>query len=133
MEQRCWPSFYHQDRWNRLHREFSALTLLGRHGLARIPRVYLRSDDFAYGVYSFEPGRAKSAAELEPGDLRAVAAFAADVQGVAPSAAGEDLPPAVDVSFSIEQQLKVIDVRLRAFEAFAGGPEAYDEVRGPLP
>ena len=46
--------FYHQDRWDRLHREFSALALLGRHGLARVPRAYIRSDDFSYGVYSFE-------------------------------------------------------------------------------
>jgi len=121
--------FYHRDRWSRLRREFSALALLGRHGLACIPRVYLRSDAFGYGVYSFEPGQPKSAAELEPGDLRAVAAFAADVQRVAPSVTGEDLSPAADASFSLEQQLEVIDGRLRAFETFAGGPDAYDEVR----
>jgi hypothetical protein len=121
--------FYHQDRWNRLDREFSALTLLGRHGLAHVPRAYLRSDDYGYGVYSFEPGRPKRAAELEPGDLRAVGALAAHVQRVTPSTTGEDLPPAVDASFSVEQQLSVIDGRLRAFETFAGSAEAYDEVR----
>jgi hypothetical protein len=121
--------FYHRDRWDRLQREFSALALLGRHGLGHVPRVYLRSDAFGYGVYSFEPGRPKSAAELGPGELRAVATFAAEVQGVTPSATGGDLPPAVDASFSIEQQLEVIDARLRAFETFAGSPEAYDEVR----
>jgi Phosphotransferase enzyme family len=121
--------FYHQDRWNRLHREFSALTWLGRHGLARVPRVYLRNDEFGYGVYSFEPGKPKSAAALERDDLRAVATFAADLQAAAPSATGEDLSPAVDASFSIEQQLEVIDGRLRAFETFASSPEAYDEVR----
>ena len=121
--------FYHQDRWNRLDREFSVLTLLGRHGLAHVPRAYLRSDDYGYGVYSFEPGRPRSAAELQPGDLRAVAGFAADLQRVAPSATGEDLSPAADASFSIEQQLQVIDGRLRAFETFAGSPEAFGEVR----
>jgi Ser/Thr protein kinase RdoA (MazF antagonist) len=120
--------FYHPDRWNRLHREFSALTVLERHGLARVPRAYMRSNDFGYGVYSFEPGKPKSAVELEAGDLSAVATFAADLQGVAPSATGEDLSPAVEASFSIEQQLQVIDVRLRAFETFAGSPAAYDEV-----
>lgn len=121
--------FYHQDRWDRLHREFSALTLLGQHGLAHIPRAYVRSDEFSYGVYSFEPGRPKRATELESDDLRAVAAFAADLHRVAPSTTGEDLSPAADASFSIEQQLSVIDGRLRAFETFAGSPEAYEEVR----
>jgi hypothetical protein len=53
-----------------LDRECSALSLLGRHALARVPRVYVRSDDFGCGVYSFEPGKAKSAVELEPDDLR---------------------------------------------------------------
>ena len=51
-----------------------------------MPRVYVRSDDFAYGVFSFEPGKPKGAAEREPGDLRAVASFAADMHRVAPSA-----------------------------------------------
>ena len=76
-----------------------------------------------YGVYSFEPGGPKSAAELEPDDLRAVAAFAADVQRVAPADSGDDLAPAPDAGFSVAQQLQVIDGRLRAFEAFAGDPE----------
>jgi hypothetical protein len=116
--------FYHQDRWNRLDRECSALNLLGRHALARVPRVYVRSDDFGYGVYSFEPGGAKSAVELEPGDLRAAASFAAELHRVAPLASGEDLSSAVGASFSIKQQLDVIDRRLRGFETFAGSPEA---------
>jgi hypothetical protein len=121
--------FYHQDRWNRLHRECSTLSLLGRHELARVPRVYVRSDDFGYGVYSFEPGKAKGVVEHEPGDLRAVGSFAADLHRVAPSASGKDLSSAVGASFSIEQQLDVIDRRLRGFETFAGSPEAYDQVR----
>ena len=50
-----------------------------------MPRVYVRSDDFAYGVFSFEPGKPKGAAEREPGDFRAVASFAADMHRVAPS------------------------------------------------
>jgi hypothetical protein len=121
--------FYHQDRWNRLDRECSALSLLGRHRLAGVPRVCLRSDDFGYGVYSFALGQPRSAVELEAGDLEAAATFAADLHGLAPSTTGEDLSPAVDASFSIEQQLAVIDGRLRAFETFAASPEAYDEVR----
>jgi hypothetical protein len=123
--------FYHQDRWNRLDREYSALSLLGRYGLAGVPRVYMRSDDFGYGVYSFTLGQPKRAVELEAGDLQAVATFAADLQTIVPSTAGEDLSPAVGASFSIEQQLNVIDPRLRAFETFAGSSEAYDEVRDP--
>jgi Ser/Thr protein kinase RdoA (MazF antagonist) len=120
--------FYHQDRWDRLYREFSALALLGRHGLARVPRAYIRSDDFSYGVYSFEPGRTKRAAELEPSDLTTVAVFAADVQSIVPATTGVDISQAADASFSVREQLQVIDGRLRAFETFAVGHEAYDEV-----
>jgi hypothetical protein len=121
--------FYHQDRWNRLHREYSALDLLGRHAVAGVPRAYLRSDPFGYGVYSFAPGQPKSAAEFEPRDLAAVANFAANVQELAPSTTAEDLSPAVEASLSIAQQLRVIDARLGGFETFASSPEAYAEVR----
>jgi hypothetical protein len=120
---------YHQDRWNRLEREYTALSLLGRHGLLGVPRVYLRSDDLAYAVYSFARGQSKRAAELDAGDLRALASFAADLQGIAPSTAGDELSPAVDASFSIEQQLNVIDIRMRAYETFVAQPDAYSEVR----
>src|SRR5919199_1600443 len=92
--------FYHQDRWNRLDRECSALSLLGRHRLAGVPRVCLRSDDFGYGVYSFALGEAKSARVLGDGDLQAVATFAANLHGIAPSTTGADLSPAIDGSFS---------------------------------
>ncbi len=51
--------FYHQDRWDRLRREFSALTILGQHGLARVPRAYLRSEELSYGVYSFRAGQSQ--------------------------------------------------------------------------
>jgi hypothetical protein len=122
--------FYHQDRWSRLQREYSALSLLARNGVSGVPRVYLRSDDFGYGVYSFEPGQARSAAEFEPRDLEAVATFAADLQQVAPSTTEVDVLPAAEACFSVEQQLKVVDGRLRAFETFAGSPDAYAEVRG---
>jgi hypothetical protein len=121
--------FYHQDRWNRLHREYSALDLLARHGVACVPRVYLRSDDFGYGVYSFALGQPRSAAEFEPRDLEAVATFAANLQDVVPSLTDDELLPAADASFSIEQQLQVMDGRLRAFETFASSPEAYAEAR----
>jgi hypothetical protein len=82
--------FYHQNRWNRLDRECSTLNLLARRKLTGVPRVYLRSDDFGYGVYSFALGQPKSAVELKAGDLSAVATFAAALQQVAPSATGAD-------------------------------------------
>jgi Ser/Thr protein kinase RdoA (MazF antagonist) len=119
---------YHQDRWNRLQREFSALSLLGRQRVGHVPRAYLRCDEFGYGVYSFEPGRPRSAAELEAEDLKAVASVAAELQAVTPAASGEDLAPAVDASFSIAQHVQAIYRRLRAFETFASSPGAYDEV-----
>jgi hypothetical protein len=120
--------FYRQDRWPRLEREFSTLTRLEQAGFAHVPRALLRSDTFSYGVYSFEPGSSKGAAELEIRDLHAVAAFAADLHRVDPRADGVDVASAVDASFCLTDQLAVIDRRLRAFETFVRGPSVYDEV-----
>jgi hypothetical protein len=121
--------FYHRDRWDRLQREFSTLSLLGRHGLSGVPRVYVRSDPFAYGVYSFERGAVKRAADLTTDDLRGVAALAAHAHDIVPDTSEVDLAPAADASFSVADQLQVIDARLRGFETFAAGPSAYDEIR----
>jgi hypothetical protein len=109
--------------------EFSVLTFLGRVGLEGVPRAMLRSDAFSYGVYSFEPGSARTASELQTRDVQAIAEFAARLHGVDQARGGSDLAPAVDASFSFAGLVGATDARLRAFEEFAASAAAYEEVR----
>ena len=48
-----------------------------------MPRALLRSDEFLYGVYTLESGTSRQASGLGLEELRAVAAFAADLRGTA--------------------------------------------------
>jgi hypothetical protein len=106
--------FYHRDRWQRLEHEFTTLACLNRIGLAHVPRALLRSDEHNYAVLSFEPGSAKAAAELQPGDMLRVAVFAADLHAVAPDDLSCDVPLAVEASFRVSDQLAVIHARSSA-------------------
>jgi hypothetical protein len=45
----------------------------------RVPRALLRHDGLSYAVYSFEPGAMRPAAELTRRDVKAIAAFTADL------------------------------------------------------
>ena len=49
------------------------LALLGRNRVPGVPRALLKSDEHQYGVYSFEAGQAKTAAELTLEDVRRIA------------------------------------------------------------
>ena len=120
---------YHRDRWNRLEREFSVVWALGQAGVQRVPRAIFKNDDLNYGVYSFEPGSARQADELQKDDLLEVASFVADVSRVSHESMSVELAPAVDSAFTLRQQLQVIDSRLRAYERFARSEQAYAEVR----
>jgi hypothetical protein len=120
---------YHRDRWHRLEREFSTLSVLGHSGVRGVPRAVVKNDELSYGVYSFEPGVAKGPEDLRRNNLSAVAALVVELHSVTPDSAGCELPPAVDFGLSVADQLRIIDGRLSAFEEFAAHPEAYDEVR----
>jgi hypothetical protein len=49
------------------------------------------------------------------------------MHGIVPATTGVDISSASDASFSVAEQLQVIDGRLRGFERFAVGQEAYEE------
>ena len=121
--------FYARDRWNRLGTEFPVLAFLADRGVAGLPRPYLRSDTFLYGVYSFEPGARKAPAELSPRDVLAAAAFAAELHAFGPDDGDGGLSAADAACFSHADHIALIDHRLREFQAFAAGPACYDEVR----
>src|SRR5438477_7320661 len=104
---------YHRDRWNRLEREFGALSLLGQLQVRRMPRAILKSDAESYAVYSFEPGSSKPASELDERELVEIATFAAALERVTPERG--ELETAVGASFCVADHFKEIDARLRAF------------------
>ncbi|HEV8638208.1 MAG TPA: phosphotransferase [Chloroflexota bacterium] len=121
--------FYVRDRWDRLGTEFPVLAFLADRGVAGVPRPYLRSDAFLYGVYSFEPGERKAPSELTAKDVLAAAAFAAELHSFGPDEAGGALDPANAACFSFSDHIGLIELRLRSFEAFAADPAGYAEVR----
>jgi Ser/Thr protein kinase RdoA (MazF antagonist) len=120
---------YRRDQWPRLEREFGVLTVLERAGVRGVPRPLLKSDSHQYGVYSFESGRPKSASELSTEEIEEVARAAAELHSLSPEQGEDDLMPAIDAAFSLEQDVAVIDRRLGSLEAFLAGGEVYDEVR----
>jgi Ser/Thr protein kinase RdoA (MazF antagonist) len=121
--------FYARDRWDRLGTEFPVLAFLADRGVAGLPRPYLRSDAFLYGVYSLEPGERKAPSELAAKDVLAAAAFAAELHAFGPDDADGALEPANAACFSHSDHVALIESRLRSFEAFAADPAGYDEVR----
>src|SRR5437868_2608772 len=122
--------FYHRDRWDRLGHEFGTLAFLGHVGASKVPRAYVCSAAFAYGVYSFEPGSPRPAADLRDSELVAAARLAAHLHTIAPaSARARELPRAIGAALSVAEHVQVIDDRLRDFETFAASPSADDELR----
>jgi Ser/Thr protein kinase RdoA (MazF antagonist) len=121
--------FYARDRWDRLGTEFPALVLLAGRGVAGVPRPYVRSDEHRYGVYSFEPGARRTAAELTEADARAAGALAGALHGFGPEGEGRVLGPANAACFSVADQVRLIDWRVGAYEAVAADPAGCAEVR----
>jgi Ser/Thr protein kinase RdoA (MazF antagonist) len=120
---------YYRDDRDRLGREFGALAFLRERGFDAVPTPYLRSDAFSYGVYSYETGATKAAADLTVDDLAGLGRFAVALHRVRPDEPGAAFPTAVAAAFSLGQIVASVDERLRAFRAFAAGPAAYDVVR----
>jgi aminoglycoside phosphotransferase (APT) family kinase protein len=120
---------YHRDRWDRLGREYAMLSYLRDRGLHGVPRPYLRCDAHSYAVYSLESGHTIPPPELQGNHLRAAAAFAAALHRIDRDEAGAALPPAIGACFSPAEHLEQIDAGLRAFEEFAAGREAPEQLR----
>lgn len=121
--------FYGRDPWGGLGREFATLAFLGARGFPGVPRAHLRSDAFAYAVYSFEPSVAVAPADLTAAALVAAAAFAADLHAFGPEPGASALPPTIEFCGSPADQRGIIERRLGGFLAFAAGPTAPAEVR----
>lgn len=120
---------YHRDRWNRQEREVRTLTLLCERGIAGVPAALFDSAALGYAVFSFEPGTKPDPAKLAPQQMRNLAAFAVELQRIAPAGDAASLPAAISATFSIVQHVHRIEERLDAFERAAAGTGAPSAVR----
>lgn len=113
---------YVVDRWPRLKSEFSTLRALNALGLPHVPHALLRNDRMSYAVYSFEAGNTRPAAELTRQDIKAIAAFTAQLLRFGPQDLAVELAPAADASCSPTQHRRVIYARLADIETNAEAP-----------
>ena len=125
---------YLRDGRRRLEREWAALAFLRRRGFASVPEAHLCSVDDYYGVYSFESGANKTAAEWTIEDARAAGSFAAELHSISPDdpdASGAEFPPAFSATFSYADQIAGIRRRLAVFDDYLASTDV--GTTGPLP
>jgi hypothetical protein len=111
---------YVRDDRDRLRREFAALRFLRPRLGDLVPEAILADPERNYGLYSFEAGAVKRAAELTAAEVDAMAGCAAALHAFAPDADGcPDFPPAAMAAFAVDEILPEIEACLTRFEAFA--------------
>src|SRR5689334_19830007 len=120
-------SYYRDDR-QRLEREFGAFAFLRARGIAAVPIPYLRDDECYAAVYSLEPGRTKSAAELTVDDLTAIGAFAGRLHRLRPEEADPPFTPAFRAD-SFADRVGFLRRRLAGCLDAAAAADAYPELR----
>ena len=109
---------YLRDGRHRLEREWAALTFLRQRGFTSVPDAHLHSLEDYYGVYSFESGANKAAADWTPDDARAAGTFAAQLHRISPDdldALRADFPAAFSATFSYAEQIAGTRKRLAIF------------------
>jgi Ser/Thr protein kinase RdoA (MazF antagonist) len=118
---------YYRDDRGRLEREFGAFRLLRERGLAAVPTAHLADAGDYYAVYSFEPGRTRTAAELTLDELAAIGRLAAALQVRRPEDGG-GLPLAF-AARSLAERIDGLRARLAACRRAAAAPDAYGPLR----
>lgn len=118
---------YYRDDRRRLEREFAAFRFLRAGGLEDVPIAHVADADDYYGVYSFEPGRTRTPAELTLGELAAIGRLAAALHAFRPHA-DAGLPRAF-APRSIAERIDHLRARLVACQRAAAAPDAYPELR----
>jgi hypothetical protein len=114
---------------DRLGREFRALRFLRRAGFDDVPRPCLRCDERRYGVYSFEEGRRRAAAELTEADAERFAGFLLRLEELGPPVPEPDLPPREGGGVHASARLAGYRATLEQFRARAGAPDALPALR----
>lgn len=119
--------FYGRDPWGGHAREHATLAFLAARDFPAVPRPVLRSNPFAWAVYTFAPGATKGPADYTRADLRAAATFAAALHALDPQP--DALSPTIEAAFSPADQIAIIHRRLDGFAAYAADPAAPPAVR----
>ena len=120
---RCWPSSTPAIAWHRLGSEYAALDYLAQRGISGAPLPLLRDDEHLFGVYSFEEGERRAPAALGQRTRSPRRGSRPSLRAFPPGPVG-DLALATAACFAHADQVRLIEWRLRAFEA-----DAYAEVR----
>jgi Ser/Thr protein kinase RdoA (MazF antagonist) len=119
---------YYRDDRRRLENELGALTFLRARGFGWVPVAYLADRADYYGVYSFEPGRTKAAAELTLAELAAIGRVAAELHAVRPGEPGAEFGQSF-ASGCLAERADSLRTRLARCLAAAEAPDAYPELR----
>ena len=104
--------FYFRDERRRLEREFETLSALKERGFSEIAAPFARFDDLDAAVFDFIVGRPKSAAELTPGDVAAIASLLIKLHQPFNGQPMPVLPPAFASAFSLTEVAACIRGRL---------------------
>jgi aminoglycoside phosphotransferase (APT) family kinase protein len=122
---------YYRDDRRRMEREFGALRFLRGRGATWVPAAHLADADDYYAVYSLEPGRTKTPAELTLDELAAIGRVAAALHEVRPGESGADFSPPF-ASRSLAERVDGLRARLATCLAAAGRPDAYEQLRAAV-
>jgi aminoglycoside phosphotransferase (APT) family kinase protein len=109
---------------DRLGREFRALSYLRAAGATDVPQPLLRHDEHRVGVYSFEAGERRRAAELTERDAEHLAAFVLRVAGYGPPVEATGLPPLTGGRPAPIARLEGYRATVAQFRARATAPDA---------
>jgi hypothetical protein len=111
----------HRDR---LGREYRALSFLRGAGFDDVPEPRLRCDELRCGVYSFEEGCKRAAAELTEADAERLIYFLLRLEELGPPVPGPELPPDEGGAVAPIERLVGLRAALEQFRARAGAADA---------
>ncbi|CAA7613573.1 conserved hypothetical protein [Candidatus Terasakiella magnetica] len=112
------------DSRDRLAVEFAALGFLGGHGITCIPKAIAAAAEDGVAVYSWLSGAKLE--QRQPGDMERMAAFLAQVHGLAAIPAARALPLASEACLSSAELVSQLQRRVaRLGEGAAGGSPAF--------
>ena len=120
--------FYYRDRIERLEREFASFRFLRGRGAACVPVPYVADESEQYAVYSFEPGRTKTPADLTVDELADIGRLAAELHHFRRGDPGDAIPPAF-AEDSLAGRVAYLRRRLASLTEAAAAPDAYAALR----
>lgn len=76
---------YTQDKWERLEREFTAISYFSKKNIIDVPKGYFANKKYYFAVYSYEFGRVKPASSITKEEVFFIADSAAKLHSIKPT------------------------------------------------